>query len=416
MATSGALVGMLGNASAENLVAQDNWLNWRGPNGNGYVSDRAYPKKWSESENVAWKLPIPGRGASTPVVVNDLIILTAGIEGKNQVLAIDQKGKEQWRIEAGSERQGKHKKATGSNPSPVSDGKLVYVYFKSGDLACCNLQGDVVWKKNIQSEFGEDTLWWDLGTSPILTNDCVVVAVMQTGPSFLVAFNKKSGEVEWKTERQMNVNEESNQAYTTPVIAKTSSGEEILLTLGADFLTAHNASNGKELWKLGGFNPTNHKYFRTIASPVVAGDLVVCPYARGETVTGVRWKSDVAESDRIAWKHTDFGSDVPTPVVSDKRVYVCGDKGDIHCLDAQSGKTIWKDSLPKNRNAYSSSPIIAGGHLYFTREDGTTFVIKDSNTFEIVSENPLDASTVATPVFVNGKLFIRTFDSLYCIQ
>jgi len=133
---------------------------------------------WSKTENIAWKVDLPGRGASTPVVSNGKIILTCGIDGRNAVLCFDRAGKLLWTTTIGAEKAGKHAKATGSNPSAVTDGKHIYVYFKSGDLACLDFEGTVAWQKNLQDLYGEDTLWWDLGTSPVLTREFVVVAVM----------------------------------------------------------------------------------------------------------------------------------------------------------------------------------------------------------------------------------------------
>ncbi len=189
---------------------------------------------------------------------------------------------------------------------------------------------------NLQEKYGEDTLWWDLGTSPVLTEDAIVIAVMQSGPSYLVALDKTTGKELWKTDRQFNVNNESNQAYTTPAVV-SHKGKTVLLTLGADHLTAHS-TDGKLLFAIGGFNPENHQYFRSIASPVVVEDLVVCPYARGETLTAIRIGDGIKEEDRIAWKRDDLGTDVPTPAVANGKIYVLGDKGTLAVLDGATGK------------------------------------------------------------------------------
>ncbi len=383
--------------------------------GNGNAGEGNYPIQWSESQNIEWKVELAGRGGSTPTVVGTQIILTAGIDGQNTLVSLSKSGTPLWKTTLGVERAGKHKtKGSGSNSSPVSDGKFVFAYFKSGDLACCDLSGNTVWKRNIQTEYGEDTLWWDLGTSPILSKEAVIVAVMQSGPSFIVAFDKKNGQQLWKTDRMLNVNEESNQAYTTPVVLKTEQGE-ILFALGADHVTAHDANTGLELWRVGGFNPSNHKNYRSVSSPVIANDLVICPYARGQLLTGVRFKPGLNENERIAWQREKIAADVPTPVFSRNRIYLVTDKGEVTCIDSASGQTLWDGSLPKSRLGFSSSPILAGGYLYMVREDGVTFVLKDGDKFDIVAENKLDTSTVATPVFVEGKNYLRTYDALYCI-
>ena len=391
-----------------------NFASWRGPHGNGTADEGEYPIKWSELENIAWRTELLGRGASTPIMVGDRLFTTTADPKTNYLTCIDADGNVLWSQKAENSAASKHQKATGANPSPVSDGSTVFAYFKSGDVVATDFSGQVLWEKNLQKQYGENTLWWDLGTSPVLTQDALIIAVMQTGPSFLVALDKKTGNEIWKTQRAMDANEESNQAYTTPVVT-TFNGQTMLLTFGADHLTAHS-DKGVELFRLGGFNPTNHKYFRTIASPVCYDDLAICPYARGDAIAAIRIDPAISADDRIAWRRDDLGVDVPTPIVAEDRVYICGDKGDINCLDAKTGKTIWQDRLPKNRSVYSSSPVLAGGFLYCAREDGHTFVVDINDGFKLLAENILDGQTVSTPVFHDGKIFFQMYDVVVCIS
>lgn len=396
----------------------NNWPNWRGPDYNGVASGKGYPTEWSETKNVLWKVELPGLGSSTPIVWGEHIFLTSGADGKNALLAFNKNGKEQWRVTVGSERPRKNKKASGCNPSCVTDGQFVFAYFKSGDLACVDFSGKVVWETNLQKKFGEDSLWWDLGTSPVLTKAHCVIAVMQTGSSYLVAFDKGTGKVAWKQDRNVEAPEESAQSYTTPVVL-TENGKETLIVLGADHVTAHDAANGQELWRVGGLNPnpTSEKRLRSIASAVVANGVVIAPYVRGKELTAIKLggQGDVTKS-HIAWKKTNFGTDVPTPAVADGKLYVLGDRGQVTCLDIVSGKEIWSGTTEKNRGAYSSSPILADGKVYVTREDGKTFVLAQGGEFKVLAANELDGTqTVATPVFTNGKILIRTDTHLYCI-
>ena len=196
------------------VAAGADWANWRGPNCDGVAPPGNYPTSWSETESIIWKVALPGRGASTPIVWGKKIFLTYGKGADNMLGCYDSSGKIVWEVSLGKERKGKNAKASGSNPSPVTDGKLLYAYFKSGDLACTDLNGKVVWKKNLPKEYGEEKLWqdenqksmplwWDLGTSPVLTPSCVVIAVMQSGPSYLVAFDKGSGQEIWKQDRNL---------------------------------------------------------------------------------------------------------------------------------------------------------------------------------------------------------------------
>lgn len=400
---------------ASAAVAAESWPSWRGPTQNGVASSTSFPTAWSASENIKWKVALPGKGSSSPIVWEDRVVITYGIEDQNVVGCFDRQGKLLWKQTLGKEVPGKHKKATGSNPSPVTDGEHIYVYFKSGDLAAFDFDGKVAWHVNLQKEYGADTLWWDLGTSPVLTKDNVVVAVMQTGPSYLVALNKKTGKVAWKQDRNLDAPEEAAQAYSTPVVFHYQ-GQEQMVVLGADHVTCHTAADGKELWRVGGLNPTQHKYFRSISGPVVDDDMVVAPYARGATITGIKLggSGDVTKS-HVVWTREDLGADVPTPAATGGKAYVCTDKGNVVCIDVKTGKNIWSVETGKNRNAFSASPILAGNKVYITREDSTVFVV-DAAEKKLVSTNEMEGEfAVATPAFVDGTILLRTLEHLYMI-
>ena len=398
------------------VARADNWPQWRGPDGNGVARGTSFPTTWTKDSNVLWRVPLPGRGASTPIVWQDRIFLTCGAEGQNTALCYDLAGKPVWSVKLGAERAGKHVKASGSNPSPVTDGNSVFVYFKSGELAALDMAGKVLWETNLQKTYGDDTLWWDLGTSPVLTDKHLVVACMHSGPSFLVAFDKATGKVAWKHDRNLDAPVEATQSYSTPVVVTDSKGVQTIYVLGADHVTAHAATDGHELWRVGGLNPEQNGYFRSIASPVIVGDVLIAPYARGNTITAIRLggSGDVTQS-HVLWTRKGIGSDVPTPTAVQGKLYVCTDRGEVACLDVATGNELWRERVEKNRNGFSASPILAGNKLYVTREDGTTFVLEQGEPFRVIATNPLDEFTVATPVFVNGKILLRTYDHLYCI-
>ncbi|QDT02835.1 outer membrane biogenesis protein BamB [Rubripirellula lacrimiformis] len=404
--------------------ADGSWPQWRGSSQNGVAEGTDFPLEWNESDGIAWKTPLPGKGSSTPVVAGQTAYLTSGIEGQNVLMAIDtNSGQIQWQTEMGPDRGNKHKKGGGSNPSPVVDGDQIIAYFRSGDLGCVSSDGKIVWQVNLQDLYGEDTLWWDLGSSPMLTKSAVVVAVMQSGPSYLVAFDRNSGDELWKQDRMLGAPEEAAQSYSTP-IAVTVGDKPAIAVLGADHLTLHSADDGHLLGKVGGFNPTNHKFFRSISSPAAEGKYIVCPYSRGETLTTVDAELVAAgrERDAVVWFRDDIGSDVPTPAIRDGRVYLVSDgkttRGTVSCLDIQTGKTIWSTQVPKSRISFSSSPLVAGDHLYVTGEDGTTHVIGPLSSPEpkVVASNELDDDepfTVASPVPLGQSLLIRTKSNLY---
>jgi len=402
------------------------WPNWRGPALAGTAEGTGYVTEWGPEKNVRWRVVLPGVGASTPAIGGDRVAVTCTIADADAVICLNRGGKELWRQSLGKARSGKHMKATGANPSPVTDGERVWGYFKSGELACLDLAtGEVRWRTNLQQRFGEDTLWWDLGTSPVLTARAVVVAVMQTGPSYLAAFDRETGELLWKHDRDVSAPSEAAQSYSTPIVARGDAAKaepaEVLFVLGADHVTAHDAADGRELWRVGGLNPDANGFFRSIASPVLAGDLVIAPYARGDTITAIRrgGSGDVTMS-HVAWRRNDIGSDVPTPAVLDGRIVVCTDKGLVEELDAETGGTIRRTELAKNRNAYSSSPVIVEGRVILVREDGAASVLAWPNRdgkgdLAVIGGGNVEELTVATPVCVDGHIFLRTRDSLWCI-
>lgn len=406
-----ALIGLLvGTAQAEN------WPSWRGADNSGVARGTGFPTEWSLTKNMAWKIDLPGRGSSTPVVWDGHILLTCVVDGKNIVLDYDWKGQERWRAEVKDAKPGKHQKASGSNSSCVTDGEHIFAYFKSGDLACLNFAGKVLWHTNLQERYGPDTLWWDLGTSPVLTKTDCVVAVIQSDSSYLVAFDKVTGKEHWKVDRNLDAPEEAQQSYTSPVVIQDQ-GRELLIVLGADHVTAHEATTGQEVWRVGGLNPTRHKYFRSIASPAVHQGYVLAPYARGETVTGIKLggSGDVTKT-HVVWTKTGNGPDVPTPAVAGGKGYILSDRGVLTCVDVATGKEVWSGQVEKHRLNFSASPVLADGKIYLTREDGKTFVLAQGNEFKLLATNDLDETqTVATPVFLDGKILIRTDTRLFCI-
>jgi outer membrane protein assembly factor BamB len=401
-----------------------NWPQWRGAAQNGVAAGSEFPKQWSETSGILWKTELAGLGGSTPVIDGKTAYLTAGIDGNNTLMAVDvESGDVTWKIAAGRDRGNKHRKGSGSNPSAVIDGDLVFAYYRSGDLVCVNKQGDIQWQTNLQETYGEDTLWWDLGSSPMLTKTAVVVAVMQSGPSYLVAFDKQSGDRLWKTDRMLGAPEEAAQSYATP-LAVTVNGKDAIAVMGADHLTLHSAADGKELGRLGGFNPDNDKFFRSISSPVAEGNIIVCPYSRGGTITAVDINALAGGKgkDAILWHRDDLGSDVPTPAALNGRIYVVGDKanGLISCLDIKTGDTLWKVQLPKSRLGFSSSPLVAGNFLYVTQENATTYVIGplDADQPDVVATNKVaddQPFTVASPAPAGNSLLIRSRNYLYRI-
>ncbi|MEX0610621.1 MAG: PQQ-binding-like beta-propeller repeat protein, partial [Pirellulales bacterium] len=364
----------------------------------------------------AWKMELPGLGTSTPAVWGEQIFVTCGIDGQDGVVCYGMDGRERWRRQLGPETAGKHRNGTGSNPSPTTDGQRVVVYYKSGTVACLDFKGNVLWKVNLQDRYGDDTLWWDLGTSPVLAGDRVILAVIQEGPSYLVALDVSNGEELWKTARDYENARESDQAYTTPQVVELD-GKDVIVTWGADHLTGHDVATGKLLWECGGFNPENEGMWRVIASATIGDGIAIVPYGRGGFVAGVRLggNGDITESNP-RWEKQRLGSDVPTAAVQDGKAYLLTDGGRLVCLEMRSGDELWSDNLPRNRNKYYASPVLAGDKLFCAREDGTVFVGRVTDDgFKLVGENEMGERIIATPIPIRGGLLIRGDKHLFRI-
>jgi outer membrane protein assembly factor BamB len=397
---------------------QANWPRWRGPQDNGSAVQGNYPVKW-DAESVLWKAALSGKGCSTPIVWERRIYLTAPIEGQDSALGFDWSGKALWQTTLGPEQAGKHRNGSGSNPSAATDGTGIFVYFKSGNLAALELDGKVRWKTNLVEKFGRDTLFWDHGTSPVLTQGHVIVARMHHGESWLAAFDKATGHLDWKVARDYETPTEGDNSYTTPLVVRHG-GSEALLVWGGQHLTAHAAADGKLLWSCGDFNPESKAFWPAVATPVIAGDVAVVAFGRADRGTprlyGIRLggEGDVTATHRACLRE-DTGTFVPTPAEYKNRVYLLRDRGEVDCLDPATGRTLWSGAFPKASSSYYASPLVAGGKLYAAREDGVVFVAQVEDGFELLSENAMDERVIASPVAVADRLLIRGESHLFCI-
>ena len=395
------------------------WANWRGPHDQGVGDTDTLPADLSAS-NTLWIAELPGKGCSTPIVHNKVIYLTAPVDGKDALLAYNWEGKRLWTATFGDENAGKHRNGSGSNASPVTDGQSVFVYFKSGTMAAVETSGEVRWQTNLVDRFGKDTLFWDHGTSPVLTKQNVIMARMHHGESWVAAFDKTTGDLAWKVARNYDVPKECDHGYTTPLVIEHQS-KESLLVWGGEHVTIHDATKGELTWSCGDFNPEENELWPAIATPVVVGDTAVICYGRNDRgiprTFGIRLtgEGDVTKTNHV-WQRDDMGAFVPTPAAYQDHVYFVRDKGEVDCIEPATGETIWTDAFPKNRKKFYSSPLIADGKIYAPREDGVVFVasIVDGQ-FEFLSENDMKEPVIGSPIAVGERLFIRGEKHLYCL-
>jgi outer membrane protein assembly factor BamB len=413
-----AVIGRIALACCAAAAEPDNWPRWRGPRDNGSTSQGSYPVKW-ESTNVLWKAPLPGKGCSTPVVWDKKIILTAPVNGLDAALAFDWAGTPLWQRTFGQEQKGRHRNGSGCNPSPATDGAGIFVYFKSGLLAALDMSGQVRWQTNLVEEFGPMNLYWDQGTSPVLTENAVVVARMHHDDSWVAAFDKITGRLCWKTPRNYQTPVEGEQSYTTPILLRQQ-GAQAVLVWGAEHVTAYAAADGRLLWSCGGFNPRAMQNWPTVASPVQAGDMVVVASGRADRgqprLYGIRLggNGDVTATHRV-WERQDTGTFVPSPAEYKGRIYLLRDDGKVDCINPATGEPLWHGSFPKATARFYASPVVAAGKLYAAREDGVVFVAQVEREFQLLAENRMGDRTIASPVPVANRLLVRGEKHLYCV-
>jgi len=406
-------------ATALSVAAAD-WPGWRGPHFNGSTTSGTYPTHWTAAD-AAWKFALPGKGVSSPIVWKDQIFLTTPADGEDAVLAVDFSGKQRWLTAIGPQSTPKHKKlASSCNASPVTDGSAIFVYFRSGHFAALELDGTVRWKQNLSERFGPEKLFWDQGSSPVVTDQHVILTRMHAGESWVAGFDKRTGELRWQQARNYPTPSENDNGYTTPVFF-THGGKPAFLIWGADHLTAHAAADGKLHWSCGGFNPAGTANWPAIATPLIIGNIAVIPVGRDDRpgqarLHGIRidGTGDVTGSHRV-WQRDDLGVFVSSPADYQGRVYLLRHRGGVVCLDPATGATLWADALPKGTAPYYSSPVIANGVLYAAREDGVVFTAKITGKFELLGENPMGEQTIASPVPVHDRLLIRGDQHLFCL-
>jgi outer membrane protein assembly factor BamB len=404
-------------------LGAENWPHWRGPSHNGISGEKNLPVKWTQTENILWKLPMPAMSGSTPIIWGDRIFLNVadalpdpGTGPTLHLWCVDRvTGTIVWQRPLGGGNR-MQRKQNQSTPSPVTDGTNVWVMTGTGILKAFDFAGQERWTRDIQKDYGPFGLNWGYGSSPLLHGDSVYVQVLHgmrtDDPSYLLRIDKATGKTTWRVERPTNAYMESPDSYTTPAILQSGGAEEIVVT-GGDVVTGHDVATGKELWRVDGLNPTNNPNYRIVASPVVHGDLIIAPTReRPMLVIKAGGRGDATKS-HVLWSF-DSGPDVPTPVTDGTYMYVVNDRGIMFCLDAPTGKEIYGRQRLRP-GTYSGSPVLADGKIYITNEDGVTSVIKAGPEFQVLAENEFDDYTLSSPAVSGGRMFFRTTKFLWAI-
>jgi outer membrane protein assembly factor BamB len=439
-----------------------NWPNWRGPNGDGTTTTvRNLPETWGPDQNIKWKVELPAWSGSSPVIWGDRIFLNSPSKeefkeapapapepppgarkrpnpGASRGLAMNSPGgqeillvclsratgKEIWRQQYDRGNEIKMKQNM-SSPTPVTDGRLVWVVSGNGMIAAFDLNGAEKWKFDIPKHYGNLGVQFGYGSSPLLLDGKLIVQVLQGTvrrdlpkhePSFVFALNATNGKPLWRVERPTDAEHETPDAYTTPTFV-TVGGRKQIVVSGGGYVTGHDPENGRELWRGGGLNPNNARNYRVISSPLVRDGMIYAPTRQTPFLAFKAGGSGDISTSHLAWKWTTRGApDVPTPVSDGERLYMADDQGAITCVNAKTGELIYGPE-DTGIGRTSSSPILADGKLYLTSETAETAVVAAGPKFRLIAKNTLDGTyTLSTPAFADSEIFLRTATHLYCIS
>jgi outer membrane protein assembly factor BamB len=397
-------------------VAAD-WPQFRGPDGQGHATSSDVPLTWSETENITWKVPLPGLGWSSPSIQGQQIWLTTATDESHSLraLALDRtSGKTLYDVEVFQlENPGSvHTLNSHASPTPVIDGDRVYVHFGAHGTACLTTDGRVIWKtQELKYNHGHGP-----GGSPVVWRDLLIVQCDGTDVQYVVALDKHTGQIRWKRDRQ-HISEarrtgksEVPMAYCTPLVIEVH-GETQLICLGSDAVVAHNPEDGEELWWF------TYNGYSNVSRPVYGNDMLYFASGFGVPVfyaIKVGGRGDMTESNRV-WSVTK-GAVVPldvSPLLVGDTLLTLSDSGIGVCYDAASGKPHWQQRIGSK---FWASPVYAAGRIYCLDEAGTTTVLAAGAKFEKLASNRLDGNAKASPAIVDGVIFLRTDTHLYRIE
>lgn len=420
----------------------ENWPNWRGPFGAGVSTETGLPVRWSDTENIAWKVKFRGLGISSPIVWGDRVFVTSQLGGGESrsgprlfqggdaaaageralggaasnasggsqsatflIAGFDRAGgKLLWEHQLQSEGPlpPVHEKHNLASASPVTDGRRVYAWFGTGQLVAVDMNGRLVWKRNLAADYGAFDIQWGHGSSPVLYRDTLILLSYQASNGYLLALDSATGNVRWKVDAPRGAT-----SYSTPCVVETSGTAEIVVN-SSEGLAGHSVSNGERLWFIA-------EASRFAIPTAVQHDGIVYTSRgyRSGPFMAIRpgGKGDVAKS-HILWKVETGAPYISSIIHYDGLIYMIGEVGVATVTDARSGERVWQERIG---GVYSASPVAADGKIYLLSEDGETIVLSAGRTPQVLARNRLTARQLASPAVSGGRLFIRSDDTLFAI-
>ena len=402
------IAGALDNWQVEESAAQ--WAGWRGAQRAGVQDRNSLSLEWNAVRGLDWKVDLPGTGNSSPVIWQDRIYLTAS-DGSSSlvVMCLDRRnGQLLWHSAAATAQGATHEKNGFASASVATDGEVVMAYFGSAGLFCYDTSGQLRWR----AALGKLEHVWGTASSPILCGEMVIQLCDHQQDSFVIAFDKSTGEVVWRRDRP------SYGSWSTPILVQSvSAAGEMRLELvingtGTDdseggLVMAYDPANGNELWRVRGTTD--------IVCPTLidGGGLLISTSGRNGPIIALRpgGSGDVT-STHVEWQHRRGGPYVPTGVAYRNRLYLVGDGGVAACYDLASGDKIWQQRL---RGTFTASLVAGDGKIIAVSELGTVYVFKAADQFELLAEISLDERCLATPALIDGQIILRTSQHLYCV-
>jgi len=396
----------------------NDWPQWRGAHFDGISHETGLPTTWSEEKGVLWQLPLPGPAGSTPVVWDKQIFLTSAEGDALVLMSVSTDGKLLWKQEiSGNNRAVRGDEGNLASPSPSTDGRHVWAFMGTGELACYTVDGQKVWQYNVQDKYGKFDIQFGIASTPVLDDGRLYMQLLHSGSATVLALDAATGNEIWHQARTTDAREECRESYASPMLYRDAE-RSFLLTHGGDCIMAHRLTDGQEIFRCGGLNPAGNynPTLRFVASPVAVPGLIIVPSAKNGPVLAIDPAGQGNITDEAKWHFWTRASntpDVPSPLVYDGLVYLCREDGTLLCLDAKTGEEIYKERVHSQR--HRASPVYGDGKIYLTARDGTVSVVKAGRKFEVLAKNNLLESMSSSPVISNGRIYLRTFETLYAI-